>query len=116
MNLISAMIGEKKQWRHYKARVAALPPPYRTTAEAVERYLMHAGGIAKGDVAVAMFGDLADLFEQGAAEGTSIRALVGEDPVEFVEEFLRNYADGSWLLKERARLVDAVARAAGETS
>src|SRR5688572_16409576 len=107
--LVSKVVGEKKQWRAYRARVAALPPEYRSAAEAVERYLMYAGGIAKGDVAVAMFDDLADLFEQSAANSTPIRVLVGDDPVEFVEEFLRNYADGSWLLKERARLNDAIA-------
>ena len=113
--VLAKVIGEKKQWRAYRARVAALPPEYREAAQAVERYLMYAGGIAKGEVAVAMFDDLADLFEQSASSETPIRVVVGEDPVEFVEEFLRNYADGSWLLKERARLTDAIARAAGET-
>ena len=42
-----------------------------------------------------MFEDLADLFEQGAADGTPIREIVGEDPVEFAETFSQNYADGS---------------------
>lgn len=114
--LASKVIGEKKQWREYKARIAALPTDYRAAAEAVDRYLIHAGGIAKGDVATAMCGDLADLFEQSASSHTPIREVVGDDPVEFVEEFLRNYADGSWLLKERARLRESIARAAGETS
>lgn len=114
-HLIVKVIGEKKQWRAYRARVAALPSEYRGAAQAVERYLMYAGGIAKGEVAVAMFDDLADLFEQSAASQTPIRVVVGADPVEFAEEFLRNYADGSWLLKERARLNDDIARAAGET-
>ena len=35
-----------------------------------------------------MLEDLADLFEQGAADGTPIREIVGEDPVEFVEAFV----------------------------
>ena len=42
-----------------------------------------------------MLEDLADLFEQGAADGTPIREIVGEDPVEFVETFVRNYPEGS---------------------
>ena len=32
----------------------------------------------------------------------------GDDPVGFAEEFLRNYADGQWIRKERAQLVAAV--------
>ena len=40
---ISKVIGEKGQWRQYKARVRALPPDYRAAVEAVERYLMCVG-------------------------------------------------------------------------
>jgi len=66
---------------------------------------------ADADSAVTMFEDLADLFEQAAADGTSVRAIVGEDPVEFVEVFVRNYTKGGWATKERERLIDAIARA-----
>ena len=34
-----------------------------------------------------MIEDLADLFERAAADGTPIREIVGDDPVEFVETF-----------------------------
>jgi len=61
-----------------------------------------------------MFEDLADLFERAAADGTPIRAVVGEDPVEFVEAFLQNYTKGGWVTRARERLVDAIARAEGE--
>jgi DNA-binding ferritin-like protein (Dps family) len=113
---VTGSIEEKRRYRQYKARMKQLPPNYRTAVEAVNRYLMLAGGIAKGDVAIAMLEDLADLFEQSAANGTPVRAIVGDDPVEFVEEFVRNYAEGSWLAKERARLTEAINRAAGEDS
>ena len=86
----------------------------RAAFDAVERYLMYAGGIAKGDVVVRMYGDLADLFEQSAANGTPIREIVGEDPVEFVETFVANYSEGSWINKERARLVESIERAERE--
>ena len=42
-------------------------------------------GPVDGDSAASLFEDLADLFEQAAADGTPIREIVGEDPVEFVE-------------------------------
>ena len=42
-----------------------------------------------------------------------MRALVGEDPLEFAEAFLANYPEG-WMSKERRRLADAIDRAAGD--
>jgi DNA-binding ferritin-like protein (Dps family) len=109
-------LGDKKRWRAYKARTKQLPANYRSAIEALERYLMYFGAITKGDVLMSMLEDLADLFEQSAANGTPIRAIVGDDPVEFAETFLRNYAEGQWINKERARLTEAIDRAAAEES
>ena len=108
--------GDKKRWRTYKARTKQLPANYRAAIQALERYLTYFGAITKGDVLMSMLEDLADLFEQSAANGTPIRAIVGDDPVEFAEEFLRNYAEGQWINKERARLTEAIDRAAAEDS
>lgn len=114
--MASKVIGEKRRWREYKARVRRLPEPYRTTVDAFERYLMIAGGVVDGDSAASLFENLADLFEQGAADGTPIRAIVGKDAIEFIEAFIRNYPEGDWRNRERRRLIDAVDRAAGEDS
>ena len=108
--------GDKRRWRQYKARVARLPESYRTAARAVERYIMHLGGIGDGGALVTMFEDLADMFEQAAADRTPVRQVVGEDPVEFVETFLANYPQGRWITKERDRLSDAIDRAAGDAA
>ena len=97
-----------------RARIKQLPTAYRVAAEAVERYLMYAGGIAGGDVMIRMYGDLVELFEESAANRTPIRDIVGDDPVEFVEAFVANYSDGSWINKERRRLNEAIARAEAE--
>src|SRR6187455_1686052 len=113
IELIIGSVEEKRQYRQYKKRIKQLPGNYRTAVEAVERYLMYAGGIAKGDVLVRMYGDLVDLFEESAANGTPIRGIVGDDPVEFVETFVANYSDGSWITKERDRLTKAIDSAAG---
>ncbi len=115
MSIITKLIGEKRRWRQYKARTRELPEPYRTTVEALERYLM-CFGPGDGDTAASMFEDLADLFEQSAANRTPIRAVVGEDPVEFAEAFLGNYPKGSWISKERERLNVAIERAADGAS
>ncbi len=113
-NFISKVIGDKKRWREYKARTRRLPENYRMAVEAIERCLMNFVP-TDGDSAASMFEDLADLFEQAAADGTPIREIVGEDPVEFVEAFAQNYSEGGYIpTRARKRLTDAIDRAAGE--
>lgn len=113
---LTGSLEDKRRYRQYKARVKQLPESYRTTVEALDRYLMYRGSITKGDILLSMLEDLADLFEQSAADGTPVRAVVGEDPVEFAEEFLRNYSEGQWINKERERLINAISRAVGNES
>ena len=110
---VTGSLEEKKRYKQHKARVAQLPPDYRTAVEALERYFMYFGGISKGDVLVALLDDLADLFEPAAADGTPIRTIVGDDPVEFAETFIANYSDGQWIGKERDRLIKAIDSVAG---
>lgn len=114
IELVTGSLTEKKQYRQNKARMNQLPTDYRAAAIALDRYLMYFGSIAKGDVLVSMLGDLVELFEQSAADGTPIREIVGDDPVEFAETFMRNYADGQWINKERNRLTKAIDAAAGD--
>jgi DNA-binding ferritin-like protein (Dps family) len=108
---ISKVVGEKGQWREYKARARRLPASYRMALDALERYLNYFG---TGGDGTAMYADLIDLFEQSAANGTPIREIVGEDPVEFIETFVRNYPKGQWIIRERERLTNAIDRAAEE--
>lgn len=111
---VTGSLDDKKRWRRYKARKEGLPESYRTAIEGLERYFMYAGGIAKGDVLMLMLEDLADLIERSAVDGAPIRGIVGDDPVEFADTFIRNYEDGQWINRERQRLNDAIDRAAGE--
>lgn len=110
---ISKIIGPKRRWRAYKARVRQLPANYRTAVEAIERYLMHFGPM-EADGATSVLEDVADLFERAAADATPIREIVGADPVEFVEALIGNYEKGGYVSRERNRLTKAIARAAGE--
>jgi DNA-binding ferritin-like protein (Dps family) len=110
---ITLVIGDKRRWRQYKARVKQLPPNYRTAVEAIERYLMHFG-MLDGDNAASLFEDVADLFERAAADGTPIREIVGTDPVEFVDELIRNYTKGGYVTRERQRLISTIDQAAGD--
>ena len=104
---ISKVVGPQWLWRRYKARVRQLPPDYRTALDALERYLNHLGPGGDGG---AIHEDLADLFEQSAANGTPIREVVGEDPVAFVEAFVQNYPEGHWRARERQRFISAIER------
>ncbi|MEV0168081.1 DNA-binding ferritin-like protein (Dps family) [Nonomuraea fuscirosea] len=113
LELVTGPLEEKKRWRQYKARVKGLPDNYRTAVEALERYLMHFGP-ADGAGAMTMYEDLIELFERSAADGTPIRDIFGNDPVEFVEAFMANYPLGQYRTRERNRFTSAVERAAQE--
>jgi DNA-binding ferritin-like protein (Dps family) len=110
---ISRVIGPKRRWWAYKARVRQLPPNYRAAVDAIERYLMFFGSL-DANSAESLFEDVADLFERAAADGTPIREIVGDDPVEFVEALVANYSKGGYVTRERERLVNAIERAEGE--
>ncbi|RAX49186.1 hypothetical protein DQ353_11525 [Arthrobacter sp. AQ5-05] len=114
IELVTGSFEDKKRWRQYKARKEQLPASYRTAIEGIERYFMYAGSIVKGDIFMQMFEDLADLIERAAADGTPIRDVVGEDPVEFADAFIANYADGQWINKERKRLNEAIDQSVDE--
>jgi DNA-binding ferritin-like protein (Dps family) len=103
-------VDQKRRYRHYKARTKQLPAGHRMAIEALERYMEHFGP-GTGDGVLSMLEDLADLFDESVANGSSVRDVVGDDPVEFAEAFLRNYPEGSWVRREQDRLTTAVGRA-----
>lgn len=113
---LTGSLEDKKRYRAYKARTKELPAGYRTTVQALDRYLLHFGAITRGDTLVRMLEDLVELFEEHAQARTPVREIVGEDPVEFAETFLANYSEGQWINKERRRLVEAIDRAESEES
>ncbi|MEV4477212.1 DUF1048 domain-containing protein [Nonomuraea sp. NPDC049504] len=107
VEIVTGPLEHKKRYRDYKARVERLPASHRTAVEALQRYMIYFGP-GTGESLLAMLEDLADLFEQSAASGTSVRETVGDDPVEFAETFLRNYPEGQWLGRERTRLTTSI--------
>ena len=86
-----------------------MPPP-----QAMYPYFMYYAGITDGDTLVTMFGNLADLWERAAVDGTPVRSIVGDDPVEFAETFAQAYTGKQWIDKERKRLTDAIDKAAAD--
>lgn len=105
---ITGSFEQKKQYKRHSARIDALPEPYGAAAKALLRYVNYAGGITDGATLVTMAGDLTDLWERAAVDGTPLREIVGENPVEFAETFIEAYSGKQWIDKERARLTEAI--------
>jgi DNA-binding ferritin-like protein (Dps family) len=108
IELVTGSLEQKKQYKQHKARIEGLSEPYGGAAKALERYFMYCGGVTDGETIVKMFSDFADLWERAAADGTPVRAIVGDDPVEFAETFAAAYTGKQWVDKERARLIKAI--------
>src|SRR5262245_23092641 len=100
---IETLIGsleQKKQYKQHRARINALPEPYAAAAKAFERYFMYYAGVTDGETLIRMLGDFADLWERAAVDGTPVREIVGDDPVEFAETFAQSYTGARWIDKE----------------
>jgi DNA-binding ferritin-like protein (Dps family) len=108
IELVTGSLEQKKRYRQYRARIDALPEPYATVAKALQRYLMYCGGVIDGETILKMWDDFVDMWERAAVDGTPVRTIVGENPVEFAETFAQAYAGKQWIDKERARLVRAI--------
>ncbi|MFV0533795.1 MAG: DUF1048 domain-containing protein [Cumulibacter sp.] len=102
---LTGPLEQKKQYRHTKARIQALPSPYRQPAVALNRYIMMYAAVADGDTLIQMHSDLTDLLERAAADNTPVGEVLGDDPVDFAETFALAYGGKQWIDKERQRLV-----------
>jgi DNA-binding ferritin-like protein (Dps family) len=114
IELVTGSLEQKRQYRQYRARLDSLPEPYVTAAKALHRYFMYNVGTPSDESALTMFGDFVDLWERAAADGTQVREIVGEDPVEFADDFVQAYVGKRWIDKERARLIRAIDSVSGD--
>ncbi len=105
---VTGSLEQKREYKRYRVRIDALPEPYRGVAKALQRYYMYYGGIIDPDTYLKMWADFVDLWERAAADGTPVRDIVGDNPVEFAETFAQAYTGKHWIDKERARLTKAV--------
>jgi DNA-binding ferritin-like protein (Dps family) len=105
---LTGSLEQKKQYNQDKVRIDALPEPYGTAAKAISRYFFYNGGITDGDTLTRMFSDFADIWERAALDGTPVREIVGDDPVEFAETFAQAYGGKHWSDKERTRLTKSI--------
>lgn len=111
---LTGSLEHKKQYKQYRARIDALPEPYRASAKALQRYFMYRGGIVDGETLIAVERDFVELWERAAVDSTSVREIVGDDPAEFADSFIAAYTGKHWIDKERERLTNAIDAAAGD--
>ncbi|MFT4201275.1 DUF1048 domain-containing protein [Gordonia sp. (in: high G+C Gram-positive bacteria)] len=116
IEVVTGPLEQKKVYRQAKARIDALPEPYLSAATAFNRYVTYCGGLTDGDTIVQMWVDLADMWERAALDGTLVREVVTDDPVEFAESYVDAYGGKRWIDKERERLTTAIEKAEGAQS
>lgn len=112
---LTGSLEQKKQYKQDRARLEGLPKPYASAGLAMHRYFMYYGGVTDGDTLMTMLTDLTDLWERAAVDGTPVRDIVGDDPVDFAETWAKSYGGKEWIDKERARLTKAIDEAASAT-
>lgn len=88
-DLLTKLVGEKKEWRAMQARAAALPEDYRVVYAEIQKYVFNLAG-GDGRSIIALLEDLLDLFESGAADGRRPLEVTGDDVAGFCDELLRN--------------------------
>lgn len=87
-NIIKKIIGDKKEYREQMARVAALPEDYRFVYEKIQAHMWSFAGGSGMDMLKTQY-DLIDLFESGAAQGSHVLDVTGEDVAAFCDELMR---------------------------
>ena len=91
---IQDIIEGKKQWREHMARVKALPPDYQIVYKEMQKYLFKVGPVDLTDGT--LLSGIVDFFEEGAAAGKGVLALIGDDVAAFCDGLIEDsptYAD-----------------------
>ncbi len=85
---IHDVIEGKKQWRAHMARVKALPPDYQIVYKEIQKYLFKVGPTDLPDGH--LLSDIVDFFAEGAAAGTGVLALIGNDVAAFCDDLVKD--------------------------
>jgi DNA-binding ferritin-like protein (Dps family) len=85
---IHDVIEGKRKWRAHMARVKALPPDYQIVYKEIQRYLFKVGSIDLPDGH--LLSGIVDFFEEGAASGKGVLALIGTDVAAFCDDLVKD--------------------------
>ncbi|NYI77260.1 DUF1048 domain-containing protein [Nocardioides panzhihuensis] len=101
-NLLSRLVGDKKEWKRMEARAAQLPSDYRTVYGEMKSYMWRFTAGDGMDI-VAILRDVLDLFESEAAAGRPVIDVTGTDLAAFCDARLPEQHD-AYRAKLRADL------------
>lgn len=85
---IRELIEGKKAWRTHMARIKALPPDYQIVYKEIQKYLTKVGPMEL-DEGFGPLAGIADLFEEGAAEGKGVLEVTGPDVAAFCDDLIK---------------------------
>ncbi|MFE6648095.1 DUF1048 domain-containing protein [Nocardioides sp. NPDC057772] len=91
-NILTRLIGDKKDWKRMEARAAELPADYRTVYGETKSYMWRFTASAGMDI-VDILRDILDLFETEAATGRSVIDVTGPDLAAFCDARLPEQHD-----------------------
>lgn len=86
---ISKIKKSKREYKQQMQRVKALPEDYQYVFKKIQNHMWQFAAGSGYDMTEVHYG-LIDLFEEGAANGKSVREVTGEDVAAFVDELLKN--------------------------
>ncbi|MFJ9392784.1 DUF1048 domain-containing protein [Nocardioides sp. NPDC101246] len=101
-NLLSRLVGDKKDWKRMEARAAELPADYRTVYGEMKNYMWRFTAGDGMDIVEALR-DVLDLFETEAAAGRNVIEVTGPDLAAFCDARLPEQHD-TYRNKLRANL------------
>ncbi|MFJ9391186.1 DUF1048 domain-containing protein [Nocardioides sp. NPDC101246] len=101
-NLLSRLVGDKKDWKRMEARAAELPADYRTVYGEMKNYMWRFTAGDGMDIVEALR-DVLDLFETEAAAGRNVIEVTGPDLAAFCDARLPEQHD-AYRAKLRANL------------
>jgi DNA-binding ferritin-like protein (Dps family) len=83
-NLLTRLIGDKKEWKRMEARADQMPADYRTVYTEMKNYMWPFTASDGMDI-VAILRDILDLFETEAAAGRPVLEVTGTDLAAFCD-------------------------------
>ena len=86
-NLLTKLIGDRKEWKRMEARAHALPRDYRVVYGEMQSYLWRFTAGDGMDI-VALLADVLADFEAAAAEGKQALEVTGENVAAYCDERL----------------------------
>ncbi|AKP64911.1 hypothetical protein FC99_GL002465 [Levilactobacillus koreensis JCM 16448] len=103
INYIKKMWQDKRDYREFKRRVAALPAPYAQAMKSLEKYLWNLAG-GNGEAMYTILKNVLDMFESAAADGVSVDQIVGDDLAAFADNLLEEFPEATWVNQEKKKL------------